>query len=421
MANFNTKKDIEVYAHWQSFIEPVKMGILAVTQTRGKETFSFAYTDNWLKAGFSQVIDPDLALFKGSFYPKDEKQNFGIFLDSSPDRWGRVLMQRREAALAKIEDRKSQRLLESDFLLGVFDGHRMGALRFKSEEGGPFLNNNKEMAAPPWTSLRELELASMKFEEDNLDDTEYFRWINMLFAPGSSLGGARPKASIIDKENNLWIAKFPSKNDDKDVAAWEMVANELAQKAGINMAKGMVQKFNNNFNTYLTKRFDRTSNGNRIHFASAMTLLGHYDGEGSEGASYLELMEFISKHGVEIDKELEELWRRIVFSICVKNTDDHLRNHGFLLSDSGWILSPAYDINPNEYGKELSLNISENDNSLDLDLALSIAEHFRLNKKKANEIIGEVKRAVFAWREIAKKYKINKAELERMSVAFSLE
>lgn len=227
------------------------------------------------------MLDPDLQLYSGAFYPRDEKINFGIFLDSCPDRWGRVLMQRREAIIAKKEERKAKTLLESDFLLGVFDAHRMGALRFKLDEDGPFLNDNKEMASPPFSSLRELEQASLKMEEDNIDDPEYLKWINMLIAPGSSLGGARPKASVIDTANNLWIAKFPSKNDEKNVAAWEMVANELAMKAGINISVGKVQQFNNKYATYLTKRFDRADKGGRIHFASAMTLLGHSDGEFS--------------------------------------------------------------------------------------------------------------------------------------------
>jgi serine/threonine-protein kinase HipA len=421
MATAHLKKEILVYAHWQGFAVPNKMGILAVTPAKGKETFSFAYTAEWLKSGFSQMLDPDLQLYSGAYYPRDEKVNFGIFLDSCPDRWGRVLMQRREAIIAKNEERKPKTLLESDFLLGVFDNHRMGALRFKLHEDGPFLNDNKEMASPPFASLRQLEQASLKFEEDNIDDPEYFKWVNMLIAPGSSLGGARPKASVVDKNNNLWIAKFPSKNDEKNVAAWEMVVKELALQAGINMAEGKIQQFNNRYHTYLTKRFDRTEKGERIHFASAMTLLGHKDGEDSGGASYLELAEFITKHGVAVDKDLEELWRRIVFSICVKNTDDHLRNHGFLLTESGWMLSPAYDINPNEYGKELSLNISENDNSLDPELALEVAGYFRLDSKKAKQILAHIKKSVSSWSELAIEFKISKGEQDRMSVAFSLE
>lgn len=394
------------------------MGMLSASPAKGKESFSFEYADAWLKSGFSQMIDPDLQLYSGAYYPRGNKPNFGVFLDSCPDRWGRVLMQRREAAMAKQEGRPAKKLLESDFLLGVYDEHRMGALRFKLENDGPFLNDNKAMAAPPWTSLRELEYASLKFEEDNTDDPKYLKWVAMLIAPGSSLGGSRPKASVMDAHSNLWIAKFPSRNDDKDIAAWEMVTNQLATTAGLNVAEGKLLQFKSKYHTYLTKRFDRATTGERIHFASAMTLLGHIDGEDASGASYLELMEFISRHGASVEKDLEELWRRIVFSICVKNTDDHLRNHGFLLTQKGWLLSPAYDINPNEYGRGLSLNITEADNSLDLDLAMEISGYFRLSERKALQIIKKVGAVVKDWKKVAANYKIPNAERERMSAAF---
>jgi serine/threonine-protein kinase HipA len=328
-------------------------------------------------------------------------------------------MQRREAAMAKLEQRSTKNLLESDFLLGVYDGHRMGALRFKLDEDGPFLNDNKQMATPPWASLIELENASMQFENDDTENVDYLKWINLLIAPGSSLGGARPKASVVDAKQHLWIAKFPSKQDEKDMAAWEMVVYELAAKAGMHVAQAKLQQFNNKYHTFLTKRFDRTIKGERIHFASAMTLLGYKDGEHAAGASYLELVEFITRNAVEVDKDLEELWRRIVFSICVKNTDDHLRNHGFLLSANGWMLSPAFDINPNEYSKGLSINISETDNALEIDLAMEVVEYFRINNKRADEIIKQVTTAVSQWEKVAAKYNISKAEQARMSAAFS--
>jgi len=295
----------------------------------------------------------------------------------------------------------------------------MGALRFKETEKGPFLNDDKAMAAPPWASLRELEMASKKYEEDSLNDKESLKWINLLIAPGSSLGGARPKASVIDTKGHLWIAKFPSRKDDYDVGCWEMVANELAMSAGLNIAQGMVHRYNRDYHTFHTKRFDRTKKGERIHFASAMTLLGLMDGAGHEdGVSYLQLVEFLTKHGARTQHDLEELWRRIVFNICIKNTDDHLRNHGFLLAEGGWILSPAYDINPVSTGTGLSLNISENDNSLNLDLVLDVAGYFNLEKDKAAGIIRKIKKAVNNWRTVAKKYKIPKQDQDRMQEAF---
>lgn len=259
----------------------------------------------------------------------------------------------------------------------------------------------------------------MKFEEDNTHDEDYLKWINMLMAPGSSLGGARPKASVLDAKNHLWIAKFPSIKDTKNVGAWEMVVNRLALNAGINVAEGQLKQFNSKDHTFLAKRFDRSINGTRVHFASAMTMLGYTDGAGHDtGVSYLEIAEFLIRHGAEVNTDLEELWRRIIFSICVKNTDDHLRNHGFLLSEEGWRLSPAYDINPNEFGTGLSLNISEKDNSLDLELALSVSEYFRVPRTKAIKIIELAKSVVTEWRSIAKDVGLSKSEQDRMARAF---
>ncbi len=288
------------------------------------------------------------------------------------------------------------------------------------KKGGAFLDENKKLASPPWASLKDLEYASLQLENDGvIFDPDYKKWLEMLIAPGSSLGGARPKAGVVDKKSDLWIAKFPSRNDSKDIGAWEMVVHELARDAGINIADAMIMKFKGNHHTYLTKRFDRVNNGERIHFASALTMLGYNDGtDAADGASYLGIVKFILQHGTNVDSNLEELWRRIVFNICVSNTDDHLRNHGFLLMEDGWTLSPAFDINPYESGTGLSLNITENDNSLDLDLALEVAEYFRLNNKRAIEIIETTKKAVNNWSIYAKKLGIPKEEQEQMSTAF---
>lgn len=239
-----------------------------------------------------------------------------------------------------------------------------------------------------------------------------------MLAPGASLGGARPKARVTDPAGVLWIAKFPSSNDERDIAAWEIVVNELAVQAGITIAEGSIRKFNNKFHNYLTKRFDRTAGGGRVHFASAMSLLGYADGEKSAGASYLEIAGFIIRNGANVAADLEELWRIIVFSICVKNTDDHLRNHAFLLTAAGWILSPAYDLNPNEYGTGLRLNISEDDNGLELPLALSVAPYFRISASKAVAIIAQVQSSVSTWKAVAIKYNLSRAEQERMETAY---
>lgn len=421
MAKQNNKRSISVYADWQGMEEPLLMGVLHSDRLKGKEIFSFEYNQEWLQNGPSQLLDPNLQLYSGSHYLNDDLENFGMFLDSSPDRWGRILMRRREAATARKEERNQNTLFETDYLLGVYDGHRMGALRFKLDEDGPFLNDNADMASPPWTSLRELEHISLKLEEDDvIEDPEYLKWLSMLIAPGASLGGARPKASITDNDGGLWIAKFPSRNDQGDIGGWEIVTYELAITSGINMAESKAQKFSSDYYTFLTKRFDRTNTGERIHFASAMTMLGYTDGQDhSDGASYLELVEFLQNHGANVNEDLEELWRRIVFSICVTNTDDHLRNHGFILTEGGWILSPAYDINPVETGTGLKLNISDEDNSLDFDLALEVCEFFRLSKDRGEEIISEIKSVVCTWKDVATKHGISRAEQELKSRAFT--
>lgn len=412
--------DIYVYADWVGLGEPIFMGVLHSNVMRGKEVFSFDTDKYWLEHNHFRILDPDLGQFTGSQYLRDEKLNFGLFLDSSPDRWGRLLMRRREAILARAEGRKAKQLSEVDYLLGVYDGNRMGALRFKLSPDGEFMDNNKELATPPWASIRDLEYASAQLErEDALDSPEYTKWLGMLITPGSSLGGARPKANIVDEHGNLWIAKFPSGNDTKDVGAWERIVNQLAIECGINAAECMAQKFSGKQHTFLSKRFDRNSSGERIHFASAMTMLGMTDGaDYTTGVSYLSLVEFITANGADVDKNLEELWRRIVFNIAVSNCDDHLRNHGFILTERGWILSPAYDVNPDEYGSGLKLNISEDDNSLDFDLAMSVSPYFRLSHSKALVILSDVKAAVSKWQQVATQYGISRMDQQQVEAAF---
>lgn len=412
-------KDIYVYMDWQESDSPIQMGVLHSEVLRGKEVFSFENNTDWLTYKQFRALDPDLAQFSGKQYLPADKSNFGMLLDSSPDRWGRMLMRRREAINARLENRPSRTLTEADYLLGVYDGNRMGALRFKLSPDDEFMDNNKAMATPPWTSIRDLEYASLQLEKENLkDDAEYAKWLNMLIAPGSSLGGARPKANILDNNGALWIAKFPSGHDTKDMGAWEAVTAEMARKCGIEMAESRAQKFSNRQHTFLTKRFDRI-NGKRIHFASAMTLLGYTDGTNSaEGVSYLELAEWIGRNCNNVSQNLEQLWRRIVFNIAVSNCDDHLRNHGFLLTPKGWTLSPAYDINPDEHGMGLKLNISEDDNSLDFELALSVAAYFGLDNATSDEIINQTKKVVSNWQQLATQYGISRSEQEDNAGAF---
>ena len=415
-------KEILVYADWIELPDMMQMGILRTQISKGEEIFSFEDSKKWLESGYAQDIDPDLKLFTGPQYLNDEKPNFGIFLDSSPDRWGRMLMKRREAIKEREVGEKPKNLYESDFLVGVNDETRMGGIRFKLHEEGDFLEHGETVKAPPITSIRELEQASLRIEDDDFyKDDNAKKWLNLMMAPGSSLGGARPKASVRHTDGSLWIAKFPSKNDDKDSGIWEFLVNRIAKTVNINVAEASAAIFSQKQHTYLTKRFDRSIEDKRLHFASAMTLLGYKDGYShKEGGSYLEIVDLIETYGASPKVDLIELWRRIVFSVGVSNTDDHLRNHGFILTRKGWNLSPAYDINPNESGAGLSLNISENDNSLDYDLCLSIAEYFRWEQKDAKSYIKKVRKEISYWSKIANELKISNGEQNFMEKAFNI-
>lgn len=408
---------IYVYENWSDAI-PSLLGRLFVNFVRGQETFAFEYDRAWLRRGScSLVLDPDLTMYSGRQYTPIGKTQFGLFADSCPDRWGRLLIKRKEAIQARKEDRKPKQLTESDYLLGVFDEARMGALRFALEENGPFLSCDQAMATPPWVTLRTLEAASMSFErsEDGQDET----WLNQLLAPGSSLGGARPKATVQAPDGALWIAKFPSKNDEYNTGAWEKVVHDLARMCGLTVPESKLETFSKNGGTFLVKRFDRNGK-RRLHFSSAMSLLGKIDGaSGSDGSSYLDIMSFIRSSGSAPQKDLPELWKRIVFNMAVSNTDDHLRNHGFLLAKDGWRLSPLYDVNPVPYGDQLSLNVSETDATIDIDLALEVAELFGLSAKEARKTADGICSAVLTnWRPLAVKYGLGRGEIDRMSPAF---
>ena len=411
-----TKTDILVYAHWSGIPEPKAIGMLRAQQAKGKKAFSFEYDPEWIKSKEQRLLDPDITWYPGPQYPIG-KENFGVFTDSMPDTWGRRLMIRREAQMAKEEGRPAQTLYDIDYLLGVYDETRMGALRFKLDMSGPFLSDQHGMPTPPWTSIRELQHAAKAIESDD-HNAEIKKWLAILMAPGSSLGGARPKANISDGQGALWIAKFPSKNDVIDKAAWEFLAYKLAILSGIDMTECRIEKVTGKHHTFFTKRFDRQQK-ERIHFASAMTMTGQNEDTIKERpASYLDLSEFIQNAGAQIKNDLQQLWRRIAFHIAISNTDDHLRNHGFLLRDDGWILSPAYDLNPSIDKDGLALNIDTDQNNLDFDLAKSIGEYFRLSNNEMDIIINEIKKTVSAWRKYAQEIGISRAEQEMMSGAF---
>lgn len=412
-----TNTSIYVYAHWQGMKDPVEIGVLTAQQAKGKKAFGFAYHKEWLDAFKPLVLDPDLSNYPGPQYPTNNKENFGVFQDAMPDTWGRTLMKRREAQLAREGNRPIRTLYELDFLLGVFDQSRMGALRFKTDRAGDFLDSNHTIPTPHWSHIRELQDAARIIEEDK-DSEVVKKHIALLIAPGSSLGGARPKANILDDTRHPWIAKFPSASDTIDKAAWEYLAYQLAIDAGIQMAPSRIEKVAGKYHTFFTKRFDRTG-GKRIHFASAMTMTGNSeDTVREQPGSYLEIAEAIQNYGAHIPADLAQLWRRMVFNIAVSNTDDHFRNHGFILTDQGWQLSPAYDINPSVDKEGLSLNIDMDDNSLDYELAKSVGVYFRLTKSQMDGILTEVMQSVKNWRSIAEKIGISRSEQEEMESAF---
>ncbi|MHB8563509.1 MAG: type II toxin-antitoxin system HipA family toxin [Acidiferrobacteraceae bacterium] len=417
---------IAVYADWDGLPRPLRLGLLHIQRGAGREVFEFEFDAEALThpAVAGLQLDLRLGLFMGPQHPPQGRETFGVFADASPDRWGRLLMQRRlEREKRAGQAPKNARLYESDYLLGVHDAFRAGALRFRLDDAGDFLDNRHDVAAPPFVQLRELEAASLALERDKDNTVEAGNdWLRMLIAPGGSLGGARPKASVVDPDGHLWIAKFPSVRDEHDVGGWELVVQALAQGCGLRVPESLARRFANPHHSFLVKRFDRTAAGRRLHFASAMTLTGRKDGDdASMGASYLELARVLIDHGAHTDADLQELWSRVVFNMLVSNTDDHLRNHGFLLVPGrGWRLSEAFDMNPVADSDGLRLNVSVADNAQDLDLALSVAPYFRITLKDANTIIERSQTTVRQWPKIAKSLRIPAREQQRMASAFRL-
>ena len=416
MARFDT---VQVYLDLERFKQPVLMGALHCQSSGVGEIFSFEYEGAWLKGPEVFAFDPDLALTTGHQYPGPNRANFGIFLDSSPDRWGRVLMQRRENIQARKQKRKPRALSEWDFLLGVHDQTRLGALRFRASEDGLFIDSDIRLAAPPVTSLRELQAASLQFERhiDEEDHPEYERWLTQLFAPGTSLGGARPKASVRDEAGFLCMAKFPSRQDTRDVGGWELVAHRLAAKAGIRVPEARpLLSPESSYTTFLVKRFDRTALGGRLAFVSAMTLTQRADGES--GASYLELVDLLQTRGANTLSDCEQLFRRVLFNILIHNTDDHLRNHGFFIDLQGIRLSPAYDMNPSIDRTDLSLAINEVETACDVSIAMEACKDYGLTPDQAAGVLKQVRAAVAGWRGQANSVGIPEAEQSLMATAF---
>ncbi len=412
------KTNIWVYADLKGMIFPKCMGILSAQQTKGRKAFSFSYDAEWINSREQLLIDPDIVWYSGQQYP-NAKENFGVFLDSMPDTWGRTLMKRRAALHAKEQGLPVPKLHDIDFLLGVHDFCRMGALRFKKDPGGDFLDNDPDSPIPPWASIRELQHCA-KLIESNINTAEVRKWLTMLMAPGSSLGGARPKANILDEDGQPWIAKFPSKTDTVNKGAWEYLAYRLAVEVGINMTESRLEHVAGSYHTFFTKRFDREKQ-DRIHFASAMTMTGKNEELiRDETPSYLDIVEFIQFSGAHVNEDLHQLWKRLIFNILVSNTDDHLRNHGFVLTHEGWRLSPAFDINPSIDKEGLALNIDMDNNALDIGLAKSVGTYFRLGEKEMNRIIDQVKSVVSGWQNLATEIGIPRSEQTLMTAAFKV-
>lgn len=392
---------------------PCLVGTLA--HDRGQ--IRFHYERDWLKDPRAFALDPDLSLDEHPFFPKPELGNFGIFLDSSPDRWGQTLMKRREALQAKDEQRPPRTLYAWDFLIGVQDQTRQGALRFRRPGTETFLGDEK-MAAPPVTTLRELEAVAYQLSNRRIDDLDALRrWLAVLVAPGASLGGARPKANFTEADGSLWIAKFPARDDDRDVGAWEYVVCQLARKAGVDVPPARLIRLGNDFHTFCVQRFDR-AHGARRFYASAMTLLRKTQ---SDGTSYLELAQFIRAQGdaERAGADLAQLFRRVAFNVAVGNRDDHLRNHGFVLGKTGWCLAPAFDVNPNIDKAEHVLNIDDVDNRPSLETVISTAAFYGLDDGPARQVVEEVVAVVDGWQDVARRAGISGADIDLTAGAFS--
>jgi serine/threonine-protein kinase HipA len=404
--------EVEVWLD-ADFLERTRVGTLS--HDRG--TVRFAYDSAWLKSPQAFALDPDLSLGEGSYFPNAEAGNFRVLDDSAPDRWGQTLLKRREALCAKDDGRKPRILYAWDFLLGVEDISRQGALRYRRPGEEAFLAH-ETLTVPPATSLRELEIVARDLTAKRIDDLTALRqWLKVLVAPGASLGGARPKASFTETNGSLWIAKFPSRDDTRDVGAWEALAQQLAARAGIEVPPSELRRFSGEYHTFCVQRFDR-SGARRRFYASAMALLRK---DQSEGTSYLELAELLHARGAKdhIEADLEQLFRRVAFNVAIGNRDDHLRNHGYLLTPTGWRLAPAFDLNPNTERADHVLNIDESDNRPSLATVIETSEWYVGSKDRGREIVKEILHETQRWRQAAQALKIPRADVELTASAFA--
>lgn len=410
-----------VFADFDWLDKPELVGELCYEKLRGSESYAFRFDDNWLKFHAGIKLSEDINNYPGLQYTQPGNDIFGCFSDALPDRWGRTLLKRREQIQASEEKRAVRNLSSFDYLMGIDDFSRMGGFRLKRELDGDFINVSPSLKIPPLTELRQLVLASQEVEKSEENDVlPEKKWIAQLIQPGTSLGGARPKAGVLDDSGNLCIAKFPSRKDDYDTGLWEHFSHLLARKVGIYAAQTKVLGGLGKYHTLLSKRFDRTDEGKRIHFASSMSLIGLRDGDNAQGGyGYLNIVDFILQSCCDVEKNLQELYRRVAFNICIGNSDDHFRNHGFLLTPRGWTLSPAYDMNPtlNEYQ---SLLINESSNKADIRTLLESCESYMIKKEVAENIIRQVQAAVAGWENLAVLLQIPAREVTMFKDRFKL-
>ena len=410
-----------VFGDFNWLQEPEFIGELCYEKLRGSDSYAFKFDNDWLNLHAGIKLSEDINNYPGMQYTLPDNDIFGCFADALPDRWGRTLLKRREQLQAEEEKRAPRNLSSFDYLVGIDDFSRMGGFRFKKEKDGGFINVSPSLKIPPLTEIRELIYASQEIEKCEEEDVmPEKKWIAQLIQPGTSLGGARPKAGVLDEEGRLCIAKFPSRNDDYDAGLWEHFSHLLAQQAGIHVAETRLLGGLGKYHTLLSKRFDRTDEGRRIHFASSMSLLGLKDGDNAQGGyGYLDIVDFILQGCCNVVTNLQELYRRVAFNICIGNSDDHFRNHGFLLTPKGWTLSPAYDMNPTNNLYQ-SLLINAVSNKADIQVLLESCEDYMINRKVAQGIIKDVQTAVSNWEALAKQLQIPQREQAMFKDRFNL-
>ena len=400
-------KKITVYADFDFLSTTQEIGVLGYELVRGKDHFVFEYSREWLKQYGGILLSGDLMSVPSLQHPRSNDSVFGFVKDSFPDRWGRLLLDRRERLTALSEGRPTRMLSNYDYLIGIEDFTRMGGIRYKDEDSDDYINASAKYLVPPIESLRALCDACHEIElAEERNELPEQRWLDQLIDPGTSLGGARPKANVVDTNGTLYVAKFPSKKDLENTELIEHFSHHLAAKAGINVAKTRTIKISKDRDLLLSERFDRTKEGRRIHFASAMSLLGLEDGAGnSTGNGYLDIVDFILRGCTDVRQNLRELYRRVAFNVMFGNTDDHFRNHGFLLTPKGWTLSPAYDINPGTRDYQCLL-INEYTEQSDINTLLSASESYMLERQEVTEIIEEVRATIKDWRKTATELQI---------------